>query len=278
MVNLILINNCKIITFAFNIPQNRNQINLKPKITALAITLNEEENVKRHIQSLDFADEIIFIDSNSTDATVKIAEELGVKVIQRSFDDFSKQRNFGIEQAKNDWIVFFDLDEIISPELGEEIVSKVASQDDSVAYTVRRNLFFLGKQIKYGGWQSDKVIRIFNKNYCKYNGDLVHESIVTNGKVGRLKERANHYSYKNFDNYNSKLNLNSKLQAEALYLKKIRPNSYHFFIRPNYRFFWQYVYRLGFLDGKEGFILAYIHSFAVLKRYLQLWMMHRKIQ
>ena len=88
-----------------NIPQNRNQNNLKPKITALAITLNEEDNVKRYIQSLSFADEIIFIDSNSTDATVAIAKELGVKVIQRNFDDFSKQRNFAVEQAKNDWII-----------------------------------------------------------------------------------------------------------------------------------------------------------------------------
>jgi glycosyltransferase involved in cell wall biosynthesis len=278
LVNLILINNCKIITFAFNIPQNRNQINLKPKITALAITLNEEENVKRYVQSLAFADEIIFIDSNSTDATVALAEELGVRVIQRNFDDFSKQRNFGIQQAQNDWIVFFDLDEIITPELGEEIVSSVSSQNDFVAYTVRRNLFFIGKRIKYGGWQSDKVIRIFNKNNCKYNGNLVYETILANGRVGRLKERVNHYSYKNFDNYNSKLNLYSKLQAEDLYLKKIRPNIYHFFIRPNYRFLWQYVFRLGFLDGKEGFILAYIHTFSVFKRYLQLWMMHRKIQ
>ena len=91
-----------------NIPQNRNQNNLKPKITALAITLNEEDNVKRYIQSLSFADEIIFIDSNSTDATVAIAKELGVKVIQRNFDDFSEQRNFAVEQAKNDWIIFFD--------------------------------------------------------------------------------------------------------------------------------------------------------------------------
>jgi glycosyltransferase involved in cell wall biosynthesis len=278
LVNLILINNCKIITFAFNIPQNRNQINLKPKITALAITLNEEENVKRYVQSLAFADEIIFIDSNSTDATVALAEELGIRVIQRNFDDFSKQRNFGIQQAQNDWIVFFDLDEIITPELGEEIVSSVSSQNDFVAYTVRRNLFFIGKRIKYGGWQSDKVIRIFNKNNCKYNGNLVYETILANGRVGRLKERVNHYSYKNFDNYNSKLNLYSKLQAEDLYLKKIRPNIYHFFIRPNYRFLWQYVFRLGFLDGKEGFILAYIHTFSVFKRYLQLWMMHRKIQ
>ena len=110
---------------------------MEPKITALAITLNEEENVKRYVKSLSFADEIIFIDSNSTDATVAIAKELGVKVIQRNFDDFSEQRNFAVEQAKNDWIIFFDLDEIITPELGKEIIAVTASQNKITAFYVK---------------------------------------------------------------------------------------------------------------------------------------------
>jgi len=251
---------------------------LKPKITALAITLNEEENVKRYVQSLSFADEIIFIDSNSTDATVAIAKELGVTVIQRNFDDFSKQRNFAIQQAKNDWIVFFDLDEHITPELEKEIIAYSSVPNDFVAFYVKRNFIFFGKKIKFGGWQTDKVIRFFNKKNCVFNGDLVHETMIVNGKIGSIKEGVDHYSYKTFDNYNNKLTLYSKLQAESLYLKNKRPNLYHFFIRPNYRFFWQYVSRLGFLDGKEGFILAYIHAFAILKRYLLLWMMYRKIE
>ena len=156
-----------------NIPQNRNQNNLKPKITALAITLNEEDNVKRYIQSLSFADEIIFIDSNSTDATVAIAKELGVKVIQRNFDDFSKQRNFAVEQAKNDWIIFFDLDEIITPELGKEIIAVTASQNKITAFYVKSNFHFMGKEIKYGGWKSKKSIRVFNKQFSNTNENLI---------------------------------------------------------------------------------------------------------
>lgn len=251
---------------------------MTPKITALAITYNEEENVKRYVDSLSFADEIIFVDSQSTDDTVKIATEMGVKVIQRKFDDFSNQRNYAIGQAKNDWIIFFDLDEIITPELEKEILKKVADPCDKVAFFVKRNFFFLGKRMKYGGWQNDKAIRLFNKNFCKYNGNLVHEVVKTHGRTGILKNSVNHYSYKNFDNYNDKLNLYSKLQAENLYLKHIKPSLYHFFIRPFYRFLWQYVFRMGVLDGKEGFILAYVHSFSVFKRYLQLWMMYRKIE
>ena len=251
--------------------------NKKSKISALAITFNEEENVKRYIESLSFADEIIFVDSQSTDNTISLAESYGVKVIQRKFDDFSNQRNFAISQAKNDWIVFFDLDEIISTELETEIIESVNIPNNNVAFFAKRNFYFMGEHIKYGGWQNDKAIRLFNKNFCKYNGNLVHEIVQCKGKTSVLKNSLNHYSYKNFDNYNDKLNLYSKLQAENLYQKKVKPNFYHFFIRPMYRFLWQYIFRLGILDGKTGFILAYVHSFSVYKRYLQLWMMYRKI-
>lgn len=251
--------------------------NISQKITALAITFNEEHNVKQYVKSLSFADEIIFIDSNSTDKTVSIAEQMGVRVIQNNFKDFSTQRNFAISQAKNDWITFFDLDEIVTEELKKEILDCANSPKEFVGYFVKRNFFFLGKKIKFGGWQNDKVIRVFNKNYCCYNGNLVHEVITANGKVGFLKNSVNHYSYKDFDNYNNKLNHYSKLQAESLYLKNKRPNAYHFTIRPLYRFFWQYFYRLGILDGKEGYILAYVHAFSVFKRYLQLWLKYRKM-
>lgn len=251
--------------------------NSVPKITALAITYNEESNIKRYVESLSFADEIIIVDSFSTDNTAAIAKELDVKFIQKKFIDFSDQRNFAIQQAKNDWILFFDLDEIVTAGLEKEIKEALANNNNTVAYFVRRKFYFLGRHIRFGGWQTDKVVRLFNKNYCKYNGK-VHEAVSARGTVGYLKEKVEHYSYKNFDNYNSKLTLYSKLQAETLYAKGKRPNVYHFFVRPCYRFFWQYLFRLGILDGKEGFVLAYVHSFSVFKRYIQLWMKYRKIE
>ena len=251
---------------------------ITPKITALAITFNEEINVKRYVENLSFADEIIFVDSQSADKTAILASEMGVKVIEREFTNFSEQRNFAISLAKNDWIVFFDLDEILTPSLETEIKNAVTDANGTVAFFVKRDFFFMGKSIHFGGWKNDKAVRIFNKKYCKYNGNLVHESIKASGKISILKTKLNHYSYKSFDNYNDKLNLYSKLQAENLYLKKLKPNAYHFLFRPLYRFLWQYIFRLGILDGKEGFILAYVHSFSVFKRYLQLWMMYRKIE
>lgn len=246
-------------------------------ISALAITYNEESNIESYIESLSFADEIIIVDSFSTDQTVDLAKKYQVKIVQREFDNFSNQKNYAISLAKHDWIVFFDLDEKISEPLVKEIVSIINSENPLKAYMVKRKFIFMGKRLKYSGFQTDEVVRLFNKNYCKYNGNSVHETIVTSEKIGVLKNTSDHYTYKDFDSYNQKLSQYSKLQAEALYKKNVRPNLYYFLFRPWYRFMHQYFLRLGILDGKEGFILAYINAFSVFKRYIQLWLMYRKI-
>lgn len=246
-------------------------------ISALAITYNEESNIESYIESLSFADEIIIVDSNSTDNTVALAKKHNVTVVKRAFDNFSNQKNYAISLAKNNWIVFFDLDEKISEPLAEEIMSTVSSKNPMNAYLVKRNFIFMGKRLKYSGFQTDIVIRLFNKNYCRYNGNSVHETIETSEKIGHLKNTSDHYTYKDFDSYNQKLSQYSKLQAEQLFKKNVRPNMYHFLFRPWYRFMHQYFLRLGILDGKEGFILAYINAFSVFKRYIQLWLMYRKI-
>ena len=247
-------------------------------ISALAITYNEESHIESYIESLSFADEIIIIDSFSTDNTVALAKKHDVTIIQREFVDFSDQKNFAISLAKNDWVTFFDLDEKISPELINEIVTTVKSKNPLKAYNIKRSFNFMGKRIKYSGFQTDVAVRLFNKNYCKYNGKAVHESIETSEKVGLLKHALDHQTYKTFDIYNQKLNQYSKLQAEELYKKNVRPNLYHFLFRPWYRFMHQYFIRLGFMDGKEGFIISYVHAFSVYKRYIQLWAMYRNIE
>lgn len=246
-------------------------------ISALAITYNEEANIEKFIMSLSLADEVIIVDSNSTDKTVELAKQLNAKVIVRDFDNFSSQKNFALQQANHDWVVFFDLDETISPELAEDIKKNIENSKNTSGFKVKRNFYFMRKRIKYSGFQNDAVIRIFKKSKAKYSPNLVHETLDVDGKIKALKHRSNHYSYKNFDHYNNKLTQYSKLQAQALYNKNVRPNLYHFLVRPCYRFWHQYLIRLGFLDGKEGFILAYTSAFAVFKRYLYLWTMYRNI-
>ncbi|MGB3345216.1 MAG: glycosyltransferase family 2 protein [Aequorivita sp.] len=247
------------------------------KITALAITLNEAHNIEGYIKNLWFADEIIIVDSFSTDRTVDLASKHEkVIVYQREFDNFSAQKNFAISKAKNDWVTFFDLDEEVTEPLAREIVA-VSKNPKAIAYFVKRNYNFMGKRIRFSGFQTDYVIRFFNKNHCQYNANLVHETIEADGKTAKLKNSCPHYTYKSFDHYTGKLHQYSELQAQMLYEKGKKPNLYHFLFRPWYRFWHQYVVRLGILDGKEGFILAYVSAFSVFKRYVNLWLLYRKI-
>lgn len=247
------------------------------KISALAITLNEAHNIESYLKGLWFADEIILVDSFSTDDTVALAlKHEKVKVFKREFDNFSAQKNFAISQAKNDWVTFFDLDEAVTKNVANEIL-EVAGNPQAIAYFVKRDYNFMGKRIKYSGFQTDYVIRFFNKNFCRYNDNLVHETIEADGETAKLKHSVPHYTYKSFDHYTGKLHQYSELQAQMLYKKGKKPNLYHFLFRPCYRFWYQYLIRLGILDGKEGFILAYVSAFSVFKRYVNLWLLYRRI-
>ena len=247
------------------------------KISALAITLNEANNIESYVKSFWFADEIIIVDSFSTDETVSLASKHDkVTVYKRKFDNFSAQKNFAISKAKNDWVTFFDLDEEVTEPLAKEILN-VAKNPKAIAYFVKRDYNFMGREIKFSGFQTDYVIRFFNKKNCRYNSNLVHETIDADGITAKFKNTSPHYTYKSFDHYTGKLHQYSELQAQMLYEKGMKPNLYHFLFRPWYRFWHQYLIRLGILDGKEGFILAYVSAFSVFKRYINLWLLYRKI-
>jgi glycosyltransferase involved in cell wall biosynthesis len=248
-----------------------------PKITAVAITLNEQSALPAFLESLWFADEIIIVDSFSTDNTVAVAKaNEKVTVFERAFDNFSSQKNFAISKATHDWLVFFDPDEVISKELVTEMLQELKNLK-AIAYQVNRTFYFMGKRIKYSGLQNDYVIRLFHKNHCNYNGNLVHETLEAEGQVSKLKTKLTHHTYKSFDDYTAKMHKYSALKAQMLYEKGKKPNAYHFFFRPWYRFVNQYFFKLGILDGTEGFILAYLSAFSVFKRYVNLWLLYRNI-
>lgn len=249
----------------------------KKKISALAITLNEAATIAAYIESLWFVDEIVIIDSFSTDDTVKIASTYNkVRVIQRKFQNFSDQKNYALSQAAHDWVLFFDPDEEITPELADEIQNTLKNPL-AIAYFVKRDLYFMEKRIYYSGFQSDWIIRVFNKHFCQYNDNLVHEVIESNGTTSKLKSHLPHKTYKSFDDYTAKLHKYSSLQAKMLFEKNLKPTLFHFLFRPFYRFWHQFIIRLGILDGKEGFILAYISAFSVFKRYLNLWLLNKNL-
>lgn len=240
-----------------------------PKISALLITYNEERNIEKFLEEAWYADEIIIVDSESTDRTAEIAKK-HPKVIfmTRKFDNFTSQKNFAIDQAKNEWVTFFDADERISKALINEMIDEV-KQDRADAFFIYRRFYFMEKYIKRSGWQNDKAIRLFKKTQNRYGeGRLVHELIDSKGKVRFLDNRLDHYSYFSVEEYDRKLTQYSILRAKELFAKKLKPTIFHFWVKPWFRFVHHYVLRLGILDGGEGYIISKLHAHHVFKRYL----------
>lgn len=242
---------------------------MRDKITAIIPTFNEEVNIEGALDSLIFADEVIVIDSFSKDKTIDFCEQRNVRILQRVFDDFSSQKNFAIEQASYDWIFILDADERVSSALSNEIIEAVKEPKGVHAFQIFRTFYYKDQKIKYGGWQTDKVIRLFKKNGCRYDGKLVHEKIITSGKVDFMHNRLDHYSFKNKEQYVKKLSFYASLQAKELIEKGVNVNIFHIIIKPIFRFFVQYVIRFGFLDGDAGFMLAKLHAAGVRLRYQQ---------
>ena len=245
------------------------------KITAIIPTLNEEERIGNSLKSAEFADEVIVIDSFSTDKTVDIVKESNAILLQREFDDFSSQKNYAISKASHDWIVWIDADEVLTKELQEEIKKAVNNPKDCVGFYIYRIFFFRGKKMRFTGTQNDKLIRVFNKNFCKYEGK-VHEKIKAEGNLGVLQNKILHYSYIGYDRYIAKLNQHSAIKAQELFEKGTVPNPYHFIIKPIARFIKHYFIKFGFLDGFYGFVISFALSYGVLVRYIKLWSLRHK--
>ena len=246
------------------------------KVTAIIPTLNEEKNIAQAISQVEWADEIIIIDAYSTDKTTSIAKQMGVKIIQRQFDDFSTQKNYAIEQAENNWIFILDADERLSEDLKLEIIDKLNHIDNEDGFWIPRINYFSGKKVKFSGWQNDKVLRLFNKNSCLYNGKLVHEEIQCRGKVGFLKSPILHYTFKNYDDYYQKIKNYADLKAKEMYRKKEKPNWIYQQIKPAYRFLYHYIITFGILDGKTGWTIAKLNASGMKERFRKLNEMYQK--
>nr|WP_315252773.1 glycosyltransferase family 2 protein [uncultured Flavobacterium sp.] len=242
------------------------------KLSVLIITLNEEEHLKALLSDLDFADEIIIVDSFSTDDTEIIVKSFPkVKFTQNKFENFSAQRNFAISQAKNDWVLFIDADEVLTPELKLEINKTLENNKTYSAFFFERIFMFEGKVLKYSGNQTDKIFRLFDKNSARYDEKrLVHEKLIVNGEIGFLKNKLIHYSYSSYHDYKEKIIFYGKFKAQEKFIKKVKPNLIIQFLHPCYNFLYNYFIRVGFLDGKKGIIICYLNAYSIVIRYREL--------
>ncbi len=250
----------------------------KARITAIIPTFNEEKNIVRALRSVQFADEIIVVDSFSSDKTLEIAQSFGARILQREYQTSAIQKNWTIPQAEHDWIILLDADEWLPEPLQEEIQKTVAGNPVEVAFWIGRNNTFMGQRIRYSGWQNDRVIRLFRKSFCRYENKQVHAEIETEGAVGMLVNRIEHDTYRAFDHYVEKLNRYAWLQAYDYDKKVKRITLIHILVKPPVRFLKHYVVGLGFLDGFPGFMISVLQAYAVLSRYTKLWLIRRGIK
>lgn len=245
---------------------------VKLPLSALIITYNEEKHIKEVLQDIDFADEIIVIDSFSKDNTVALVESFEkAKLIQNKFVDYSSQRNFAIACAKNPWILFIDADERFTDELKEEVIETIQKPGASSAYLFYRIFMFEDKKLSFSGWQTDKIFRLFQKDKATYVTErLVHEKLTVKGKIGKLKHKLIHFSYTDYESYKDKMVSYGKLKAKEEFVRNLHPNLYHFYLHPAYKFLYQFIVRLGFLDGKKGMVVCYLNALSVYVRYQEL--------
>lgn len=242
---------------------------LKEKVSGLIITFNEEKNTREVLECFDFCDEIIVVDSFSTDKTIEIAREFtNVKIIQNKFEDFTKQRNLALDAAKNDWVLFLDGDERITSQLREEIIKTIKSPNAKDAYYFYRTFFVGKKKINFSGTQKDKNFRLFRKSKAHYSENKkVHETLDVNGTTGILKHKLLHYSFENYENFKIKMLSYGKLKGQELKSKGKKYSVIVQWSKVIFKFFKTYFLKLGFLDGINGLKISYLQSLYVFETY-----------
>lgn len=247
-------------------------VSRKQKISVLIITLNEELQIKSLLEDLDFADEIIVVDSFSIDHTISIVNSFkNVKLIQNKFENYTSQRNLALDFASHNWVLFLDADEKLTPELKAEIISEINNPKQISAYLVYRNFIFKNEKLRFSGWQTDKIFRLFDKSKCRYADEkLVHEKLIVNGEIAVLKNKITHYSYTNYKDYKAKMTNYGILKAQEKLKKGQKSYIFMMIFHPLYRFLYQYLIRLGFLDGLKGIIICYLNAYSVFIRYKEL--------
>lgn len=242
------------------------------KLSALIITYNEEENICDVLDCLDFADEIIIVDSFSTDSTVKLAtENPKVTVYQNRFEDFTKQRNLALSYAQHDWILFLDADERLTSASRNEVIRTINDPNAKDAYYIYRLFYFCGAKIRFSGTQNDKNFRLFRKSKASYDvKKKVHETLVVHGSIGILKSKIKHYSFASYDSYKDKMIHYGVLKGQERHAKQQNYAFAAHLAKVVFRFSKTYILDLGILDGRRGFQLCYLQSLSVHETFMSL--------
>jgi glycosyltransferase involved in cell wall biosynthesis len=247
------------------------------KLSVIIITLNEENNLRRCLESVKWADEIILVDSGSADGTKKIAAEYGAKIFDVEWKGFGPAKEFALAKAKGEWALSIDADEEVSAPLAQEIRRIINDNASYDGFLIPRRTMFLGKWIKHCGWRPDRVLRFFRRKSGKFDSAVVHEAVKINGTVGTLKGELLHYSYPDFDAVLRKYNLYSVLGARKMHEAGKKASLFDLTVKPPAAFVKHYVVKLGFLDGWRGLLISAMTAATVFMKYANLrWLREQR--
>jgi glycosyltransferase involved in cell wall biosynthesis len=253
---------------------NQSDYNMKrPKLqlSVVIITLNEADRLERLIAGIDLAHEVVVVDSGSTDGTIELAQRLGARVIIHEFEGYVAQKNFAMHQGKCDWLLSLDGDEALSDELKEEISKALARPDPEVAgFSMPRMSRYLGRWIRHGGWYPDRKVRLVRRGKATWKGEDPHDELVCNGRIEKLQYPILHYVYRNIaDQVRTMNNFSNILAGHS------SPTGGWYvilgFFHSVFKFIECYLWKMGFLDGLPGFVIAVNSAFYVFVRHCKRW-------
>ncbi|MBF0377089.1 MAG: glycosyltransferase family 2 protein [Desulfamplus sp.] len=261
-------------------------------MTTLSVTViakNESENIGKCLDSIKWADEIIVLDSGSSDNTVEISKQYTDKVFITDWQGFGIQKNRAVDMATGDWVLSIDADELVSVELKQEIEKVIRKADNQkigneqsisnqLAYKIPRSSNYCGRFMKHSGWYPDYVTRLFKRGYARFSDDLVHESLIVQDdeSIGRLTHPLIHNSFKDLDKVLEKVNAYSSASSKMLHQRGKKASITDAVLHGLWSFFYTYILRAGFLDGKEGFMLAISSAEVTYYKYVKLMLLINK--
>ena len=247
----------------------------KAPLSVIVPCFNEEAVIAECLESLQFADDILVVDSFSTDKTTEIARRYTPRVLQHEFWSHGAQNNWAVPQAKHSWVLVVDADERVTPELADEV--RTLLRDPSRhGYEVRRRNFFLGREVRHGTWGSDYVLRLYHRDRGRYQERHVHSRVELDGRPGRCRGALVHHTYRSLDDYARKIHRFSRGGAMNEHERGKRGSAWKIVAHGVGRFFKTYVLKLGFLDGTEGLIIAFMEADYAALKYAKLWEIQRK--
>lgn len=245
-------------------------------LSVILITKNEEANLKDCLESVSFANEIIVVDSQSSDKTQEIAQSFGAKLeITSDWPGFGPQKNRALNLATQEWVLSIDADERVTPELKDEILAVISSKNAANCYAIPRSSWYCGRFMKHSGWYPDYVDRLFKRGTAKFSDHLVHERLLPDGPVAKLKNHFLHYSFRDFSQVLKKVDAYSTASAEQAYLKGKRSSVGKAIGHGLWAFFRTYFLRRGFLDGSQGLALAISNAEGTYYRYIKIWLLEQ---